>query len=156
MTMLANVGDDPKKKRPMPLNENQLKQFGVFGGSPDVHQQALYLVKKGMVGAGQIVGDRPNLSTREGIVNSQADWKPAAISAMLVRARQLGLQTPNEIAANKDVVMGALDPRIKSAITHPEFQNIHPNFWQTFNSVLSDQYANEAKQLQPLTLLAKK
>jgi hypothetical protein len=149
-------GDDGgKRKRPTPLADDELKKFGVFGGSPDVKNQALYLVKKGMVGAGQIVGDKPDLSTREGITNSQGNWKPAAISAMLVKARQLGLQTPTEIMANKAAVMSSLDPRIKDAINHPAFSQIHPNFWPTFTSVMDDQYKAEAAQPK-IKLVAKK
>ena len=130
---------NPKK----PLTDEELQKFGDFAGTTDTKEIAKYLMKKGLVGASQLYTDTPNIATKEGIVNSQSDWKPAAMSKMLARARMLGLKTPTEIAANKAALIGALDDRIKQAISKPEFEQIHPNWWSTFDSILKDQYAKE-------------
>lgn len=137
-------GDKPAlPPKPRPLTDEELMAFGNFAGTTDVKQMASHLGKKGLIGASQLIADNPNLSTREGITNTQADWKTSAFSKLLIQARKFGLKTPTEITANKEALMASLDPRIKDALNHPDFQNIHPNFWETFSSVLKDQYANE-------------
>ncbi len=71
---------------------------------------------------------------------------------MLMQARKLNLKTPTEIKANRAALIGSLDPRLQDAMKHPVFNQIHPNFFDTFNSVLKDQYAAEQtkKPLPPL------
>ena len=147
-------GDKPKPKpTPPPLTDAQLKKFGEFAGTGDTKQIAAYLMKKGLINGGQLYTDHPDLSSPNGIINAQSDWKPAAISAMLVRARKLGLKTPTEIKANQTALFGALDQRVAEGIKHPAFSQIHPNFWQTFDSILKDRYASEATTA-PLPSLA--
>lgn len=145
MGTLEGGGKD-KVKKPAPLSDDQLNIFGNFGGSADVKVKARYLASKGLRGADQMINDQPDISTREGIVNSQADWKTSAFSTMLIRARKLGLQTPTEITANKDALLGSLPDRLKDAMNNPFFNQIHPNYWQVFGSVLQDQYGEEAKR----------
>ena len=130
---------NPKKE----LTEEQLKKFGDFAGSSDTKEMAKFLMKKGLVGASQLYTDQPNTATKEGIINSQSDWKTAAMSKMLSRARQLGLKSPEEVNANKAALVGALDDRLKQAIADPTFAQIHPNWWNVFGDVLKDQYAKE-------------
>ncbi len=153
MSMLVD-GGGKKNTKPQPLNDEQLMSFGNFAGSPDTKETAKYLMKKGLVGAEQLYTDHPDITKKEGIINSQSDWKPAAISHMLIRARQLGLKTPTEISANKEAIMGSMPDRLKQALSHPTFAQIHPNFWPVFNDILKDRYDTESKP--QLTLIAKK
>lgn len=129
-------------KKPTPLTEAQLTQFGNYGGG-DVKTKSAYLSKLGLIGADQLLTDHPDISSSKGIINAQSDWKTSAISAMLIRARQAGLKTPTEIKANREALTSALAPRLKEAINHPVFNQLHPNFWSVFDSVLKDQYASE-------------
>lgn len=139
---------------PSVLTEEQLMRFGNYGGA-DVKDKAAYLAKKGLIGASQLIMDNPNISTTEGLTNSQADWKTSAFGKMLMQARKLGIKDPTQVANNKEALMGTLDPRIKEAMNHPTFNQIHPNWWSTFNSVLKDQYDNETALPKP-DLIAKK
>lgn len=147
-------GEKPKPKPSLPpATEAQLKKFGDFAGSGDSKTIASYLIKKGLINGSQLYTDHPDISTKEGIINAQSDWKPAAISKMLIRARQLNLKTPTEIKANQEALLGSLDERLSQAIKHPTFSQIHGNWWETFNSILKDQYASENAS-QPLPSLA--
>ena len=131
-----------KKEDPKKPNEEEITRFGNFAGE-DTMGIAKDLARRGMVGASQLLTDHPDISSKSGIVNAQSDWKPSAISSMLMQAKRLGLKTPTEIAANKEALMGKLDPRYKEALNHQTFNQIHPNFWETFNGILKDQYAKE-------------
>lgn len=149
-------GDEtaPKKKpTPATLTKAQLDQFGDYAGSTDVKAKAAYLAKKGLIGADQLLSDHPDLSSKEGIINAQSDWKTGATAAMLIRARKAGLKTPTEVKANWQALTGALEPRLREAINHPVFNQIHPNYKDTFASILADRYASEATS-QPLSSLA--
>lgn len=142
---------------PTVLTEQQLMNFGNYGGTTDIKERASYLAKKGLIGASQLIMDNPDVSTKEGLTNSQADWKTSAMGQMLMQARKLGIRNTTEVLHNKDAILSSLDPRIKDAIKHPTFNSIHPNWWQTFNTVLADQYANEAISSAPKNnLIAKK
>lgn len=154
-SLISMNGGGTNPKKPIPLTEEQLRAFGTMGGTTDVHGKAAYLAKKGMIGASQLLSDHPDISTTKGIINAQSDWKTAAMETMLMKARQLGLKTPTEIAANRPALLGALAPRLKDAINHPTFSQIHPNWWDTFNGVLKDQYANESATPQPNLIAAK-
>lgn len=151
LSAMKTLGDT--KPIPPAPTEAQLRAFGNFANTTDIKEKASYLSKKGLIGAGQLMTDHPDISTKNGIINAQSDWKTSAMSSMLSRARQLGLKTPTEINANKEALLGALAPRLKDAMNHPAFNQIHPNYWDTFNSVLKDQYANEltSKPLPSLT-----
>lgn len=146
---LGGQSDDkntPKKpfgKPTLPvLNNVQLTGFGDFAGTTDVNEKARYLGRKGLFGADQLIADKPE-NNPNGVTNAQSSWKTSAMSAMLMQARRLGIKTPTEVSANKSALIGALDPRFKDAINTPEFSNTHPNWWQTFDSILKDQYDKE-------------
>lgn len=112
------------------------------GSSIDTKAAASDLMKRGLVGADQIMYDNPNTNSPTSIKNSQADWKPAAIQEILYNIRRLGLKTPEEINANKGVLTSG---KYKDAINNPSFANIHPNFWSTItNSIVPQQYAKES------------
>lgn len=132
---LMAVKNPETEVAPSVLNEQQLINFGNYGGTTDVKARASYLAKKGLIGASQLIMDNPDVSTREGLTNSQADWKTSAIGKMLTQARRLGIRNPTEVLHNKDAILGGLDPRIKDAVVHPEFSRIHPNFWNVFNDI---------------------
>ena len=135
---LSGGGDDKK------LSEEQLIKFGRIAGSNDTKDIAKYLMKIGLKGAEQLYTDHPDISSKEGILNAQSDWKVSALSKMLMRARGLNLKTPTQIKANQEALLGSLDPRYRDAIRHPAFNQIHGNWWDSFNRVLSDQYAAES------------
>ena len=157
LTTLKDGGKPKLKPEPTPtiskLSQDQLNKFGQFAGSGDTKEIAKYLMKKGLIGAEQLYTDHPDLSAKDGIINAQSDWKPSAISQMLIRARSLNLKTPTQVKANRAALVGALPDRYAQAISHPAFSNIHKNFWETFDGILSERYQAE-KQSTPLTSLA--
>lgn len=137
----SKVAEDKTKAvpaKPRPLSEQELQQFGNFANTTDVKDMARYLGQKGLIGASQLIND-----TGTSVINSEADWKTAAFSQLLIQARRFGIKTPAEINANRDALMGTLDPRIKDALKNPVFAQNHPNYWETLGSVLKDQYAKE-------------
>lgn len=166
LTGIKKLGGDPIKKSKTPpppppkrapslppLTDEQLAKFSNFADSGDTKAKAAYLAKKGLIGADQLLTDHPDITSKNGIINAQSDWKPSAISLMLARARSLNLKTPTEIKANQAALIGALPERLQQAINHPAFSQIHPNYWQTFDSILKDRYASETTT-QPLPSLA--
>jgi len=134
-------GDDGKPKK---ISDEQLAKFSDFAGTTDTKEIAKYLIKKGLAGASQLYTDHPDISSPQGIINAQSDWKPSAISKMLMRARQLGIKTPAEVKANQEAILGGLDERYRMAVKHPAFTQVHGNFWDTFNGILKERYDTEA------------
>lgn len=126
------------------LTDEQLKKFADFAGTGDTKEIAKYLMKKGLAGAEQLYTDHPDISSAQGIINAQSDWKAAAISKMLMRARSLGIKTPTQVKANQEALLGGLDERYRTAIRHPAFSQIHPNFFQKFSEILGDRYTAES------------
>lgn len=153
-------GDPIVVKKPTAPTQAQLQAFGNYGGGlTDSKQKAAYLAKKGLIGASQLYTDHPDITNDKNmaIINAQSNWKEGAIGAMLRRARSLNLQTPTEIKANRTALLGSLRPELAKAINHPAFSQIHKNWWETFDSVLADQYAAENTTTPLLqTELAKK
>lgn len=126
--------EDGGGKKPPP------NKFGDWAGSQDTKVIGKKLMDLGLTGADQIYYDNPNVSTRNGVINSQGDWKPAAISQILENAQRLGIRTPEELMANKDVLIG--NPKFRDAINNPVFNNLHPNFWQVIGQkILPQQWA---------------
>lgn len=125
-----------EKTKPIPPTGNF--SFGNVGDAIDSKQAAMYLQKKGLVGAGQIIESNPNLNDAESIRNVQGDWKIAAMQQIIQNAKKFGLSKPEEILANKDVLIG--NPRWKDAINNSSFQQIHPNWWSLIaNSIIPEQ-----------------
>ena len=115
-------------------------KFGDWAGSQDTKVIGKKLMDLGMTGADQIYYDNPDVSTRNGVINSQGDWKPAAISQILENAKRLNIRTPEAMMVNKDVLIG--NPRFRDAINNPVFNNIHPNWWQIISQkILPQQWA---------------
>lgn len=128
--------------KPTPPTQQELDDFGNWTGQKDTKIMAADLMKRGLKGADQLLLDNPNTSTTSGVINSQSDWKPAAISKIVSNARKYNLRTPEELNANRKVLMNSLDPRIQDAINNPVFQQIHPNFWQVIDhSIIPQQWA---------------
>lgn len=152
MTAPAAIITDGGKKP----TEDELNRFGNFANSTDTKEVAKYLMNKGLVGADQLYTDHPDISTRGGVVNSQSDWKPAAISKMLIQAKALGIKSPESVTQNRAALMAGLDDRVKVALNHPSFSQIHPNFWSVFKDILKDQYANESADKSAKMSLASK
>ncbi len=148
-------GDKPKKKKvpnpPIPISDEELERFSDWTGSKGSTAVAAQdLLRRGLIGADQIRDAPVDITDAASIKNSQADWKPAAISQILMNARKLNLRKPEEIMANKDVLIG--NPRFREAINHPSFGQIHPNFWQIIsNSIIPEQYAKSERLNQVAT-----
>ena len=138
--LMANAMYAPKK--PKPPTPEELKNFGNWAGTTDTKVMAQDLSKRGLIGADQIITDNPNTNDPNSIRNSQSDWKPSAIMSITANARKYGLRKPEELAANRKLLMNSLDPRIQQALNDPYFQQIHPNFWQVIDhSIIPDQWA---------------
>lgn len=128
--------------KPVPATPQQLQDFGNWTGQDDTKVMAKDLSDRGLIGANQLLLDNPNSKDTNSIVNSQSDWKPAAIAKIVANARKYNLRNPEELAANKKVLMNSLDPRIQDAINDPNFAKIHPNFWDIINhSIIPQQWA---------------
>lgn len=135
LTLAVDKGGDPKKAATIPPTK-----FGDWAGSQDTKVIAKKLMDLGMKGADQIYYDSPDVSNRNGVINSQADWKPAAISQILENAHRLNIRTPEAMMVNRNVLIG--NPKMRDAINDPTFQNIHPNFWQVLSEkILPQQWA---------------
>lgn len=115
-------------------------QFGNWTGDNDTKSQVADLMKRGLIGASDMYQQQPDISNRNGIVNTATDWKPAAVSMILENAKRLNLRTPEAVMANKDTLIA--NPKWRDAINNPVFQQIHPNFWQVITrSILPQQWA---------------
>lgn len=137
------VSGDPVKKGSNPSAE-QLDAFGNWTGQTDTKVMAADLMKRGLIGAGQLLYDNPNLNSADAIRNAQSDWKIAAIQKILSRARELNFRNPETINANKKALMSTINPRYRDAINSQDFQVIHPNFWSVIaHSLIPEQYAKE-------------
>ncbi len=149
------IGDDGKPKK-SPATTEQVNNFSVLGGTSDIKGQAVYLGKRGLIGTSNLLMDNHPLTTGEGsfdtksgVVNkkgllaAQSVWIPSAMSTMLGAARKMNLRTPTELKANREALLGSLTPEYKEALNHPAFAQNYPNYWDTFNNVISDQYSKE-------------
>lgn len=124
--------------KPAPDNFN----WGNEGDTIDTKEAAKYLQKKGLVGADQIIDAQPNINDPNSIRNNQGDWKIAAIQQIMANAKKFNLRKPEEIMANKNVLIA--NPKWRDAINNPSFNNIHSNFWGIISNVLlPEQYAKD-------------
>lgn len=127
---------------------NEGFNWGKAGDAIDTKKAAQYLQKIGLVGADQIKEAQPNIADPNSIRTSQADWKIAAIQHIISNAKKFGIRKPEEVIANKDVLMSTLDPKYKDAINNSSFGVTHPNFWGIIShSILPDEYAKETTKL---------
>lgn len=136
-----------------PVQPNKFEKFGNWTGQTDTKVMAADLMKRGLIGAGQLLYDNPNLNSADAIRNAQSDWKIAAIQKILSRARELNFRNPETINANKNALMSTINPQYRDAINSQDFQTIHPNFWSVItHSLIPEQYAKE----DAANLIAKK
>lgn len=144
--------DKPKPKSALPyISQDDLQKFGNWTGKTDTKEIAADLMKRGLVGANQLVNDNPDITSANGIRNAQSDWKIAAIQDIVANARKYNLRSPEAVMANKHLLVS--NPNWRAAIEDPYFNHIHPNWWSTItHSILPEQYAKEAQQ----NLVAKK
>ena len=144
--LLATKDGGGGKKKPAPpppsSTPEEIAQFGNWTGQTDTKLMAHDLAKRGLMNADQLIMDNPNPNDPNSVRNSQGDWKPAAIEKIVANARKYNLRKPEEIMANKKVLMNSLDPRIQEAINNPYFNQIHGNFWQVLShSIIPEQWA---------------
>lgn len=138
--LLAAKGDPTKK-----LPQDDLARFGNWTGQTDTKVMAADLKRRGLIGAQQLIEDAPNVNDPNSIRNSQSDWKTAAIQQILSNAKKFNLRTPEEINANRNVLVG--NKNWADAINSKDFNVIHPNFWQVVtHSLIPEQYAKFDKQ----------
>jgi len=121
-------------------SDDESTEFADWTGTKgDTKAAAKDLMKRGLIGADQILNATVDTNDASSIKNSQADWKPAAIQEILANAKKLNLRKPEEINANKDVLVS--NPRFRDAINNPAFNQIHKNFWDVItNSILPEQW----------------
>lgn len=139
---------------PIPtLDQDALSRFSNWTGQTDTKVMAHDLMKRGLVGADQLYFDSVDTTSPNSIRKSQSDWKVAAIQNILMNAKKLNLRKPEEIMANRHILID--NPTWKEGINNPAFKQVHPNFWQVIsNSILPEQYAKSDKEAS--LLLAKK
>lgn len=129
------------------LTQDPYQKFGNWTGQDDTRVMAQDLMKRGLIGADQLLSSNPNPNDPNSIRNAQGDWKVNAIQSILAKARELNLRKPEEVNANRNVLMGKLNSQYRDAINSQSFNTIHPNFWSVItNSLLPDQYAKEDAQ----------
>lgn len=146
--LAAKMGGGKKKTSPPTTtpppdySPEDLKRFGNWTGQQDTKVMAADLAKRGLLGADQIIMSNPNINDPNSVINNQGDWKPAAIMSIVANARKYNLRRPEEILANKKVLMNSLAPRIQDAINNPYFNQIHGNFWDVLaHSIIPQQWA---------------
>lgn len=150
------IGGGGKKPKPNTATPQQLADFGNWTGQTDTKVMAKDLSKRGLIGADQLLADNPNMNDKDSIRNSQSDWKPAAIALIVANARKYNLRKPEELSANRELLLNSLDPRIKDAIKNPYFTQIHPNFWNVLDkSIIPQQWAKVDAANQQNTALNK-
>lgn len=146
----VNVGDPIKGKEGIPQSE--LDDFANWTGSTDTKVMAQDLMKKGLHGADQLLYDVVDTSSSDSVRNAQSDWKMGATLNVLKNALKLGISTPEEVDANKDVLIG--NPRWAEAMNSVSFNNIHDNYWDIIKYVLlPEQYAKRAASGKSQTAL---
>lgn len=128
---------------PKVLNENELTAFGNWIPNGDNKSYASDLAKRGLLNASELYNDAPNVASKKSIINSQSDWKPAAIQQILMRARMAGIKDTDTFLANKAYLSNLGNEGYKNALNHPEFIKIHPNFWQIASNIYKERLANE-------------
>lgn len=134
------VGGGEKKK----YNQEDLNSFGNWTDQTDTKMMAKDLNNRGLVGADKMMDDNVNTSSSDGIRNANSDWKVSAIQNILSNARKLNLRTPEEVNANRDVLIN--NPKWRDAINNPVFSQNHPNFWNIItHSILPERYAKYDK-----------
>lgn len=128
------------------LQQDENQKFGNWTGGTDTKIKAKDLMRRGLIGADQMFNeDQSNLKSGSQIRNAQSDWKIAAIQNILSNAKKFGITKPEEVLANKNVLIG--NERWVDAINNQSFKNIHPNFWNIItDSLLPEQYAKYNKQ----------
>lgn len=135
---------DPTKNKKADIPQSELDKFGNWTGQTDTKVMAKDLMNRGLQGANQLLYDMVDTSTGDSIKNAQSDWKVAAIQQILSNAKKFNLRTPEEINANRNVLIG--NSRWVDAINNQSFKTIHPNFWSVItDSLLPEQYAKYDK-----------
>lgn len=132
------------KKPPDDTEQDEFQKFGNWTGQTDVKLMAKDLLRRGLIGAEQLVMENVNIKSPDAIRKAQSDWKVSAIQEILARARKFNLRTPAEVLANKDVLL--TNPMWKEGVNNWAFKNVHPNFWNIITeSLLPEQWAKYDK-----------
>lgn len=146
-------GQKPPKKDPKPPTkeeEAEAEQFGNWADTKDTKVASKDLMDRGLVGADQLYNENQKTNNADEITNkNQSDWKIAAIQKILAKAYLAGIKSPEAflLPENRNYLLSGLDPRIKDAINNPNFNVIHPNFWNILgDSILPQQWAKEANK----------
>jgi len=139
---LLSAKGDPTKKVTPPVNQDPHQRFGNWTGSPNTKVNAEDLLRRGLVGADQLVNENQDTSSRDAIINkNQSDWKIAAMQNILSNAHKFGIRSPEALDANRNVLIG--NSKWADAINNPQFAVVHPNWWQVTKGILKDQWDKE-------------
>lgn len=152
--------EDPKKK---PTDADSVR-FGNFTnegtGAIDLGKASKYLTDKGLVGLGAVQPPAP-IVNQYGVVNSQpmvksqASSGSALVSGILQNAFKMGLRKPEEVEANKDVLINKLSPELKELVNHWGFKTNYPNFWEVMKrNIIPEQWSKFDDGSLPQTLIA--
>jgi len=139
--------EDPTKgdptKKDVPLEQGASEKFANWTGQQNTKVMAQDLMKRGLVGANQLVYEDQDVSSTDSITKkNKSDWIPAAIQKILQNAYAKNLRTPTEIINNKTYLLGGLNKGVQDAINSDTFNNIYKNFWNVItDSILPEQYA---------------
>jgi len=128
---------------PRTLTPDELTAFGNWIPNGDNKMYASDLGKRGLLNTTQMFVDNPNVASKASVSNSQSDWKPAAIQEILIRARKAGIKDPTTFLANKEYLSNLSNPAYKDALKNPEFQKIHPNWWQIVSDLYKERLATQ-------------
>ncbi len=144
----VDKGKKPPKEEPLPplrkLTPEEASRFANWIPSYNTKEMATDLGRRGLLNASQLIEEvQPNLVTAATSKSVQSSWKPAAIVNILQKAREFGIRTPQELIANKDVLM---QKEYKDAINHPEFKRIHPNFWNVVGELYKERLQKESSK----------
>ncbi|MEO7048925.1 MAG: hypothetical protein ABI091_26720 [Ferruginibacter sp.] len=121
------------------IQQNDYQKFGNWLGNKNSNTKdfANDLMNRGLKGADQLVNDDSDKSTRNGVVNSQSDWKISAIQQILANARKNNIRTKADLIANRHQLID--NTGWSDAIDNPSFNNIHSNFWDVIGDNLLPQ-----------------
>lgn len=139
--------EEPKKKVPSDSDSVRFGNFTNEGtGAIDLDKASKYLTDKGLTGMGAIQPPAP-IVNKYGVVNSQPIVKSQSasgaslVSGLLQNAFKMGLRKPEEIEANKEVLINKLPPELKELVNNWGFKSNHPNFWEVMKrNILPEQW----------------
>lgn len=145
------VSGDPVKGVP-DISQTDLEKFGNWTGQTNNRVMAKSLMDMGLLGADQLLFDQVDTSSADKIRNAQSDWELSATQNILRNAKKFGIRTPEQVEANKDILIG--NAKWAEGINSDSFKNVHGNYWDIIKyKLLPQQYAKFDSQNKKQTAL---